>query len=171
LNKILTLIHDFLATADTIGSTESLSAGIDKLYLVPLGDNFSLFFKREEMTSLPSLDEIPLDMEMEMYAAQFVSNRKDGTAGFYFENTITFSMPSNVANWMAQNQEKRFWVIALMGERWIITGDEQMPYRIENDYGLGKSAGQKQGWDVMLKSDQIRPYHVYKILTGGGGGE
>ena len=164
-------ITDFLATADIIGTTESLSAGIDKLYLVPLGDDFSLFFKKEEMTSLPSLDAIPLDMEMEIHSAQFNSKRKQGTAGWYFENTIDVMLLSDVADWFAENQEKRFWIIALMGERWIITGDEHMPYRIENDYSLGRAPGQKQGWDISLRSDQLRPYHTYRILGGGGGGE
>lgn len=161
-------ITDFLATADVIGTTESLSAGIDKLYLVPLGDDFSLFFKREEMTSLPALDAIPLDFEMELQSAVFNSKRKQSSAGWYFENTITVNLLSDVADWFDVNQEKQFWIIALMGERWIITGDEAMPYRIDNDYMLGRAPGQKQGWDITLRSDQLRPYHTYRILGGGG---
>ena len=148
-------ITDFLATADIIGTTESLSAGIDKLYLVPLGDDFNLFLKKETMTSFPEFSAIPLDFEMEIHSAVFTN----------------VNLLSDVADWFAENQEKRFWIIALMGERWIVTGDEQMPYRISNEYTLGRAPGQKQGWELSLRSDQLRPYHVYNILGGGGGSE
>ena len=164
-------ITEFLATADIIGTTESLSAGIDKLYLVPLGDDFNLFLKKETMTSFPAFSAIPLDFEMEIHSAVFTSTRKEGTAGWYFENILNVNLLSDVADWFAENQEKRFWIIALMGERWIVTGDEQMPYRISNEYTLGRAPGQKQGWELSLRSDQLRPYHVYNILGGGGGSE
>jgi hypothetical protein len=137
---------------------------------VPLGDGFSTFLKPEVFTELPALDAIPVRLEIEIYKAEFSSKRRNGDSGTYFENAIGLSLISNVADWLQENQEKRFWIIALMGGRWIITGDESMPYWVENDYTLGNAPGQRQGWDIVLRSDQLRPYFVYQEAEGGEGG-
>lgn len=163
-------LSDFLATSETVGQELALSAGIDQLYLVPLGDGFSTFMKPEVFQSLPTLDAIPKRLELEIYKAQFTSKKRMGEQGEYFENSIGLSLISDVAAWLHDNSERRFWIIALMGGRWIITGDESLPYWVENDYELGNAPGQRQGWDVVLRSDQLRPYFVYQEPPSGGGG-
>jgi hypothetical protein len=45
-----------------------------------------------------------------------------------------------------------------------------MPYWVENDYTLGNAPGQRQGWDIVLRSDQLRPYFVHQEAEGGEGG-
>jgi hypothetical protein len=165
-------LQEFIDTSETVGSQEALCAGIDEIYLVPLGDSFSTFLKPEVFNVLPTLDAIPKRLEMEIYKSQFTSRKRSGEQGTYYENALGLSLISDTSSWLKENEERRFWIIALMGGRWIITGDESMPYWIENDYELGNAPGQRQGWDVTLRSDQLRPYFVYiePPSEGGEGG-
>ena len=79
-----------------------------------------------------------------------------------FENTFSFNSVRNVSDWIYENRFGKFWLLLRQGKRWVVTGDDQLPYTIGADYDSGKQIQDRQGWDFTLVSDQDRAYFIYQ---------
>jgi hypothetical protein len=157
---------EFLETAEVQeGTCPVLISGITELYLVPLGDQFSTLFAQERIFWLPPMDAIPQRLKFDFESAQYKARQRNVAAGVAYECSLGFAMSGNVSEWLRANAEGRWWLIFRKGEEWFIAGDEDVPFRLNRDYGTGTAPGQKQGFDLELVSTQMQAFFRYKKAT------
>ena len=162
------LISGIRTLATDVGSEcDLILSGFEEVFLVPIGDGLTTWKRPELIEFIPELTAaFKIDLEPE--ASQLKCKYKRSAAGAMFENTFSFNSVRNVSDWIYENRFGKFWLLLKQGTRWIITGDDQLPYTIGADYDSGKQIQDRQGWDFTLVSDQDRAYFIYNDTEDEG---
>lgn len=160
---------DILEAAQDAGDhCDTVYSGFDAVYLIPIGDEFRTLFAPEIITELPTIDQTPQHIILEPESAELRCRPKVSESGAMWDNLLSMKSIRNVSDWAYQNRFQRFWLLLKQNGRWLISGDEDMPYMIVGEWNSGKQEQDGQSWDIQLSGDQLRPYHILEEPEGGG---
>jgi hypothetical protein len=156
-------LTDFISQASQVGSScDAIFSGFEAVYLVPVGTGFSLFKQPELLPSLPDLSGDVFKIELEPESSVLRCKQNFEARGKNYSNSFGFKSIRNISDWLFENRFVKFWLILKQGDRYLITGDDAMPYTFEADYDSAKKLEEVGGFDAVLVSDQIRPFHIYR---------
>jgi hypothetical protein len=154
-------LPEFLAEAIVVGDPcEKVYSGFTAIYLVPKDGDGETFFGGPEEISMPEHDVAAFKIELEPENAEFKSVIKESASGTYFENTLSFNSIRNISAWVHDNKFLKFWLVMEQENRFMISGDDTMPFTFRADFKSGKSIQDSSGWEFVVSSQQLRPYHV-----------
>jgi hypothetical protein len=160
-------LNQIVTAAQAIVGCQTIVAGIEEIYIVPIGDGFESLFRGVTVTEFPNITQTAIKIEADFQTAKFTSKEKLNDSGRYFENTLTFRLSRPLASWLYEHRDVKFWLMLKKGSEWIISGGDDMPYYLSQDFSSGKSVGDENGFDVEFASNQLRPFFIYepKIVT------
>jgi hypothetical protein len=157
-------LSEIIGSAVDVGNVcDQIFSGIEEIYLVEIGDGFSTDSKPEVLTDFPEITKPVYHFVLEPEASEFKSKPIKNRSGFLYSNTVAVKSIRNVSDWLNTNRYKKFWLIIKQGgTRWLVTGDDKVPFTIVGEFDGAKKMEEGQSWDFLLQADQLRPYFIYE---------